>query len=132
MTVVLFYAERIIVFGERTFYQLTEIYTSMFKNPGLKRRTRRITLRKKQINAVKSGNNSIAEKSALTFVGSYVFCPYLSSHANAINALNYILGYLKKYDSTVKKDMFKNAGFYNYIESTINEEQKAIENDIII
>ena len=33
MTVVLFYAERIIVFGERTFYQLTEIYTSMFKNP---------------------------------------------------------------------------------------------------
>lgn len=44
MTVVLFYAERIIVFGERTFYQLTEIYTSMFKNPGLKRRTRRITL----------------------------------------------------------------------------------------
>ena len=27
MTVVLFYAERIIVFGERTFYQLTEIFT---------------------------------------------------------------------------------------------------------
>jgi len=79
MTVVLFYAERIIVFGERTFYQLTEIYTSMFKNPGLKRRTRRITLRKKQINAVKSGNNSIAEKSALLKLEEFVKSGFMES-----------------------------------------------------